>query len=242
MSNWRPRRRRKSLGDFAKYVAFSLQAGVLTPEAEVNLKEFGRNSWLTDDQISACIEQAMRQKNVQRLAPSMAAPAGDSSTVHVDADAARKFLRILRLSEVNMGRATDSVRGIFASIAHNLGIDFESGKNLLEDYLEEEELALCSLLMRDNGAAARSIGPAPAEAESNCLPTRFDHPLGAPMLLIPTGEFMMGSEEVDAAPNESPLTPVTLSDFYMSLHPVTNAQYRAVRSQSPAQTHGRRGR
>lgn len=45
------------------------------------------------------------------------------------------------------------------------------------------------------------------------------------MVLLPAGEFTMGSEEIDAAPNERPLTPVTLSDFYMALHPVTNAQY-----------------
>lgn len=35
----------------------------------------------------------------------------------------------------------------------------------------------------------------------------------------------MGSEEEEAAPNECPLTPVTLSEFYMSRYLVTNAQY-----------------
>jgi formylglycine-generating enzyme required for sulfatase activity len=117
------------------------------------------------------------------------------------------------------------VRGIFVSIAHNLGIDFESAKNLLEEHLEEEELALCSRLIRSGNVAASPIDTARAESEPSCLPARFDHPLGGPMLLISAGEFMMGSEEIDAAPNERPLTPVTLSDFYMSLHPVTNAQY-----------------
>jgi len=216
----------EALGEFAKYVEFSLQAGVLTPAAEANLTEFGRNSGLRDEQISARIEEAMRQKKVRRLASSVAAPAGEIPAMSVDPEAARKFIWILRLSEVNMGRATESVRGIFVSIAHNLGIDFESGKNLIEDYLEEEELALCDRLIRNTGAAARSFEPAPAEAaEPKCPPARFDHPLGAPMLLIPAGEFMMGSEEIDAAPNESPITPVTLSDFYMALHPVTNSQY-----------------
>ena len=35
----------------------------------------------------------------------------------------------------------------------------------------------------------------------------------------------MGSEAEDAAPNERPLTPVTLPEFYMSRFPVTNGQY-----------------
>ena len=45
------------------------------------------------------------------------------------------------------------------------------------------------------------------------------------MVLIPPGEFVMGSNAIDAAPNEQPLTPVTLSGFYISQFPVTNAEY-----------------
>jgi formylglycine-generating enzyme required for sulfatase activity len=35
----------------------------------------------------------------------------------------------------------------------------------------------------------------------------------------------MGSEASDAAPNEQPMTEVTLSCYYISRHPVTNAQF-----------------
>ena len=45
------------------------------------------------------------------------------------------------------------------------------------------------------------------------------------MFFVPTGEFLMGSEAIDAGPNERPLTKVTLSRFYMSRFPVTNAEY-----------------
>jgi formylglycine-generating enzyme required for sulfatase activity len=45
------------------------------------------------------------------------------------------------------------------------------------------------------------------------------------MLLIPSGNFLMGSTEPDAAQHEQPVTPITLSCFFMSRHPVTNAQF-----------------
>ena len=38
----------------------------------------------------------------------------------------------------------------------------------------------------------------------------------------------MGTEVADAAPNERPLTKVTVSRFYMSRHLITNAQYEAI--------------
>jgi formylglycine-generating enzyme required for sulfatase activity len=45
------------------------------------------------------------------------------------------------------------------------------------------------------------------------------------MLFVPTGEFIMGSDALDAAPTEKPLTRVTVTRFYMSRFPVTNAEY-----------------
>jgi formylglycine-generating enzyme required for sulfatase activity len=45
------------------------------------------------------------------------------------------------------------------------------------------------------------------------------------MVLLPPGDFIMGSDDAEAQPNEQPLTPVTLSSFYIAQHPVTNAQY-----------------
>ena len=45
------------------------------------------------------------------------------------------------------------------------------------------------------------------------------------MLLVPSGAFHMGSTAPDAAAHEQPITPVTLTGFYMARFPVTNAQY-----------------
>ena len=71
-------------------------------------------------------------------------------------------------------------------------------------------------------AAAVAVAVAVAASTS---PPVFTNALGAPMMLIPAGEFIMGSDAADAAPNEQPLTPVTMSEFYMSRYLITNAQY-----------------
>ena len=53
----------------------------------------------------------------------------------------------------------------------------------------------------------------------------FTNTIGLGMNLIPSGRFVMGSEEAGAQPNESPLTPVLLSCHYMARLPITNEQY-----------------
>jgi len=46
---------------------------------------------------------------------------------------------------------------------------------------------------------------------------------GAPMVLIPAGEFLMGSDDGDD--NERPVHPVYLDTFYMDVYQVTNERY-----------------
>jgi formylglycine-generating enzyme required for sulfatase activity len=55
----------------------------------------------------------------------------------------------------------------------------------------------------------------------------FTNSLGASMILVPTGQFLMGSGADGASPNEGPVTKVHISRFYISRHPVTNAQFEA---------------
>lgn len=55
----------------------------------------------------------------------------------------------------------------------------------------------------------------------------FSNTLGMDMRLVASGAFFMGSSAKDAPPNEQPVTPVTLSCYYMSRFPVTNLQYEA---------------
>lgn len=49
---------------------------------------------------------------------------------------------------------------------------------------------------------------------------------GAEMVLIPEGEFQMGSPKNDDKHWERPIHTVYLDEFYMDVHPVTNAQYQ----------------
>ena len=233
----------EALAEFAKYVAVSIAGRVLTAEAEANLVEFGRRNGLTEEQTRSCIEEELQRNNAQRAVPPRAA-AVEATPTKISGDAEQEFSRILQLSRLDMGDATRLVRRIFITIAENLGIHIERAERLLEDYLEHEER------VRDNApipsperlqprapkttpAAPAEKMPAPAprfqmvvgKVAPSDSPAGFINPIGAQMVLIPGGEFVMGSEATDAAPDEQPLTPVTLSEFYMSRHPVTNAQY-----------------
>lgn len=53
----------------------------------------------------------------------------------------------------------------------------------------------------------------------------FRNSVGGEMLLVVSGSFLMGSRASVALANEQPITPVTISRFYMARFPITNAQY-----------------
>jgi formylglycine-generating enzyme required for sulfatase activity len=59
----------------------------------------------------------------------------------------------------------------------------------------------------------------------------FTNSIGMEFILIPAGEFTMGSPDWDlnASDNEKPAHQVTISqDFYLGKYPVTQAQWQAV--------------
>jgi formylglycine-generating enzyme required for sulfatase activity len=218
----------EALAEFSMYVAVSIAGKVLTAEAEANLAEFGQRNGLTEEQTRACIEEELRRTKAKRAAPPpSAAP-----------EVEKEFLRILGLSNLNLGDATPLVRHVFVTIAENLGIPLERAERLLEDYLDREESGLAKLRAVTPKVV---IKPRPVETPpppiterfqavaGKILPTQspagFINPNGAQMMLIPGGEFVMGSDAPDAGPDEQPVTPVTLSEFYLSRHPVTNAEY-----------------
>ncbi len=94
-----------------------------------------------------------------------------------------------------------------------------SSANPQEEFLRMLRLSnLDSMSMSDDQRdtfidMAESLGLEPGEAED-----LVD-------LYIPSAEFTMGSEIEEAAPNEHPLSQITLTRFYMSRCAVTNAEY-----------------
>lgn len=241
------RAQEEALIDFSKYVAFSLARRVLTVEAEEHLAEFGQRSGLTEEQTRACIEEELTRHKAQRvIAPP--APEFEALNAEDSAEAEKEFVRILRLSNLDLGDATGLVRRIFVTIAENLGIHLERAEAILDSYLDEAEVTLATAAsapvkivlpktspkMTEGAAAPRSpiplaprsrVHPVVRRQTASHFPIRFSNPIGAPMVLVPGGDFTMGSEDEEAAPNERPLTPVSLSEFYISRHPITNAQY-----------------
>ena len=235
------RAHQEALAEFSKYVDVSISGKVLTAEAEVNLFEFGQRNGLTEEETRACIDDELRRNKARRAAPVPAArPAPEAE---------KEFEHILTLSQLNLADATYSVRRVLVTIAESLGLPLERGEKVLELYLDREECTSTKsrvanatlrvkprLPMPEHGPVVRSaavkipasapqVHPLPAKPAQTLLAPEFPNPSGAVMVLIPAGEFVMGSLAPDALPDEQPLTRVALNDFYMSRHPVTNAQY-----------------
>jgi formylglycine-generating enzyme required for sulfatase activity len=75
-------------------------------------------------------------------------------------------------------------------------------------------------------SAKETINTSPlARAQERQKFPNFSNNAGVEMLLVPTGMFFMGSTARDAAPHEQPVTQTSVSCFYISRFPITNAQY-----------------
>ena len=70
-------------------------------------------------------------------------------------------------------------------------------------------------------ALTYTVSDAPATVDSSDLP-----PAPERMVLVPAGEFEMGSEDAEALPHEQPVHTVYVDAFYMDTHEVTNLDYK----------------
>ena len=83
---------------------------------------------------------------------------------------------------------------------------------------------------------ARAVTPAtlPEKQGLNKIPVTPDvTPDGVEMVLIPAGDFQMGSNDSDADDNEKPVHTVYVNAFYMDKYEVTNAQFKAFVDANP---------
>jgi formylglycine-generating enzyme required for sulfatase activity len=155
---------------------------------------------------------------------------------------------MLRLSGLDGNSMTDDQRDAFVNMAENLGIDPGEAEDMIDDFLDETDQATNSQPAAPAPATPRVevVQPAAPKPEPAAAPAaevqaeepfvvneaaeraqfvNYQNSCGAQMIFIPSARFVMGSEAPDAAPNEKPLTRVTLSRYYLSKYPVTNAEF-----------------
>lgn len=234
--------------EFHKYLTFALADGVLTPEEEKSLHRFGAEHGLSDEQITNYIEAELKDSGAQRVAAVSAVPVETPRTARPrrqkSVDPKEDFMRMLRLSGLDTEGMAEETRDAFINMAENLGMDAVDAEELIDLYLEEaDKLAdpesapaappVRVAVVRPAPVAAATNGHAPGPAVAAVAAAADDRQrfanyvncVGAQMLFVPSGEFIMGSDAPDAGPNERPVTKVTLSRFYMSRHLVTNADF-----------------
>ncbi len=233
--------------EFHKYLTFAIANGNLTADEEKNLLQFGSEHGLTREQMLSYIEAELNDSGAKRAQPAPApAPvaAGPRLRRGKSVDPPEDFMRMLRLSGLDSNGMADDTRDAFINMAENLGIDPGEAEDMVDAYLDEAD-AKNSELEPVAPVPASKVEAAPvavakngANAEIAEPPTikidivterkqfiNFQNAVGGQMLFVPSGEFAMGTDTPEAAPNERPITRVTLSRYYLSRHPITNAQY-----------------
>lgn len=165
-----------------------------------------------------------------------------------------EFRRILQMSRlcVDGDDMTDDQRDAMCNLGESLGLTGGQAEDLIDEYLDQASgMPLAPVSAMPQRAVAVAAVPVavsapsprvepsapirPATREINVSPLarsqeRQKHPnftnaLGMEMLLVTSGQFLMGSNAYDAQQNEQPVTPVTQSCFFAARFPVTNAQY-----------------
>ncbi len=142
---------------------------------------------------------------------------------------------------------TDDQRDAFVNMAENLGIDVEDAEDLIDQYLDEADAtvnaagataAASKPEVVSQPGAAKAEPPTQTEVsdedpfEINETAERaqfvnYQNSVGAKMIFIPSGRFVIGTDAPDAPPNERPTTKICVSRFYLCRFPVTNADYEA---------------
>ncbi len=234
--------------EFHKYLTFALADGVLTEEEEKSLHRFGTENGLSEEQVIAYVEAELRDSGAHRFVVNLPSPAPSiSAETKREARARRQksldpkedFLRMLRLSGLDSDGMADETRDAFVNMAENLGVEGDEAEDLIDLYLEEaDKISEPDALPPSHAAVdhpsakhvpielVSATAPAPTDVEIERRRfANYVNTIGSQMLFVPSGEFIMGSDAIDAGPNERPLTKITLGRFYMSRHLVTNAEY-----------------
>jgi formylglycine-generating enzyme required for sulfatase activity len=166
----------------------------------------------------------------------------------------RRILQMSRLCQ-DGEEMSDDQRDAMCNLGESLGLTGGQAEDLIDEYLEEAAASPvqsgASAMARPVTAPQRTATAAPkppaaapkpaalpitrkdpvinlspaARAAERLKYPNFMNSVGGQMLLVPTGQFTMGTDHPDSAPNEQPSGRVTVSAFYLGRFPVTNIQY-----------------
>jgi formylglycine-generating enzyme required for sulfatase activity len=235
------RAQESAMREFRKYLTFAVADGILTIAQEKSLLQFGAEQGLTTPQMVSAIQSELERSEAKRepaAAPPRAQPVPRSRRRSLNPK--DDFLRMLQLSGLNGESMTDDQREAFVNMAENLGIEAGEAEDLIDCYLEGADKLSDAVpppaekpQVEVKAAPAASASESPAaeshivvnEADERAQFINYQNSIEGPMIFIPSGQFTMGSETIDAAPNERPLTRVTLSRYYLSRYLITNADY-----------------
>lgn len=194
---------------------------------------------------------ARRVATLPPPAPSQPAVGRQSVPESGSSNPADEFRRMLRLSRLCLDgeEMTDDQRDAMCNMGESLGLTGGEAEDLIDEYLEyiavnpggPAPAPRAEALPAKPAAPARPM-PAPprrevlspppaintsavARAQERAKYPNFTNSLGSEMLLITSGIFFMGSDAREAAPHEQPPTQTTVSCYYLSKFPITNAQY-----------------
>ena len=236
-----------AIAEFHKFLAFSLADGLLTADEEKTLLRFGADHGLDQEQMCKLIEDELKNSGASRATVASEPTAGTHELNGAGAaDPKAEFMRMLGLSGLDRDTMTDDQRDAFINVAENSGLDPGEAEDMVDAYLEEidrrqtekartvtqKSLSVAPDLPDKPVAKAIEEAPPIITPKPRASPdeerrrfSNYVNSLGGQMFLIPSGEFVMGSEEPAAPPNEKPSCRVSVSRFYLSRFPVTNEQY-----------------
>lgn len=235
----------EAAAELHKYIAFAIADGLLTPEAEKSLFQFGADHGLTQEQIAGYIEAELKDSGAKRTEPTPRRPSSASRPRRRGSlNPKEDFMRMLRLSGLDGVSMTDDQRDAFVNMAENLGIEVDEAEDLIDDYLDEADKASDSEPAVAAPPRVEVVQPAAAKTEATSSGdeeteepfeinetaeraqfVNFENSVGSQMIFIPSAQFIMGSDAPDAAPNERPLTRISLTRHYLARFPVTNAEF-----------------
>ena len=180
--------------------------------------------------------------------------AGMASAGGEGRDPFEEFRRILQMSRlcIDGDEMTDDQRDAMCNLGESLGLSGGQAEDLIDEYLEQASgMPLAPVAQTSGRSTATAVAPvavsAPPPRVEAAPPPRpiarginttplgrslerlkypnFTNSVGMELLLVTSGQFVMGSAARDAQQNEQPISTVTQGCFFCARFPVTNAHY-----------------